>query len=54
MTREAWYCDSVFILRKLMQAREIRIGRAAFWVLGTEGPRLWEMLEDFPVPFIRS
>ena len=49
---EAWYCDSVSILRKLLQARENGIGRAAFWVLGAEDPRLWEMLEDFPVPFI--
>jgi spore germination protein YaaH len=39
------------ILRKLLQARENRIGKAACWVLGSEDPRLWEMLEDFPVPF---
>lgn len=49
---EAWYCDSVSILRKLLQARENGISRAAFWVLGAEDPRLWEMLGDFPVPFV--
>jgi spore germination protein len=52
--REAWYCDSVSILRKLLQARENGVGRAAFWVLGAEDPRIWEMLEDFPVPFLRA
>ena len=51
---EAWYCDSVSILRKLLQARENGVGKAAFWVLGAEDPRLWEMLEDFPVPFVSS
>jgi len=52
--REAWYCDSISILRKLLQAREAGVGKAAFWVLGAEDPRLWEMLEDFPQPFIAA
>lgn len=51
--REAWYCDSVSILRKLLQARENGLAKAAFWVLGAEDPRLWEMLEDFPVPWLK-
>jgi hypothetical protein len=49
----AWYCDSVSILRKLLQAPEKGIGKAAFWALGAEDPRLREMLEDFSVPFLK-
>ncbi|MES2201481.1 MAG: glycosyl hydrolase family 18 protein [candidate division FCPU426 bacterium] len=49
--REAWFNDSISVLRKLLQAREAGVSRATFWVLGSEDPRLWEMLEDFPRPF---
>jgi spore germination protein YaaH len=51
--REAWFCDSIANLRKLYQAREAGVNKAAFWVLGSEDPRHWEMLSDFPVPFAR-
>jgi spore germination protein YaaH len=51
---EAWYCDSIASLRKLLQAREAGINQAALWGLGSEDPRLWEMLDDFPVPFVAA
>jgi spore germination protein YaaH len=50
---EAWFCDSIATLRKLLQAREAGVDQAALWMLGSEDPRLWSMLEDFPVPFSR-
>jgi hypothetical protein len=50
--RQAWYCDSIAALRKLWIARQAGLGQAALWSLGMEDPRLWDMLEDFPVPFI--
>jgi hypothetical protein len=49
--REAWYCDSIATLRKLWIARQAGLSQGVLWSLGTEDPRLWDMLEDFPVPF---
>jgi peptidoglycan-N-acetylglucosamine deacetylase len=46
--REAWFCDSVSLLRKWEPARRAGIARMAFWVLGSEDPRIWEMLEEIP------
>ena len=50
--REAWFADSVSALRKLLKLRDAGVDKASFWVLGCEDPRLWEMLEDFPAPFL--
>ena len=48
---QAWFVDSIATLRKLLQAREAGVTQAALWMLGSEDPRLWGMLDDFPVPF---
>ena len=50
---QACFVDSVAMLGKLLIARELGIDQVAIWALGSEDPRLWAMLEDFPVPFVK-
>ncbi len=49
--REAWYCDSLTSLRNLDEARRAGLWKCSFWVLGSEDPRFWDSLDQFPQPF---
>lgn len=49
--REAWYNDAISISRKLKVAQEAGVDQAAMWVLGSEDPRLWALLDSLPDSF---
>jgi spore germination protein YaaH len=51
--REAWMNDAHALAAKLWQARERSIGEAALWVLGSEDPRIWALIDTLPEDFVR-
>lgn len=51
--REAWMNDAHALAAKLWQARERGIGEAALWVLGSEDPRIWALIDTLPEDFVR-
>jgi spore germination protein YaaH len=51
--REAWMNDAHALAAKLWQARERGVGEAAMWVLGSEDPRVWALIETLPEDFVR-
>ena len=52
--REVWFNDSISLQAKLYQIRDLGLDQAALWVLGSEDPRLWALLDTLPVPFLRE
>jgi spore germination protein YaaH len=50
--REAWMNDAHALAAKLWQARERGVGEAALWVLGSEDPRIWALIDTLPEDFI--
>jgi spore germination protein YaaH len=51
--REAWMNDGHALAAKLWQARERGVGEAAMWVLGSEDPRVWALIDALPEDFVR-
>lgn len=51
--REAWMNDAHALAAKLWQARERGVGEAAMWVLGSEDPRVWALIDTLPEDFVR-
>lgn len=51
--REAWMNDAHALAAKLWQARERGVGEAALWVLGSEDPRIWALIDSLPEDFVR-
>jgi spore germination protein YaaH len=51
--REAWMNDGHALAAKLWQAREHGVGEAAMWVLGSEDPRVWALVNALPEDFVR-
>lgn len=51
-SREAWMNDAISLTAKLEVARELGLVQAAMWVLGSEDPRLWALLDSLPDPFL--
>jgi spore germination protein YaaH len=45
--------DAHALAAKLWQARERGVGEAAMWVLGSEDPRVWALIETLPEDFVR-
>lgn len=50
--REAWMNDGHALAAKLWQARERGVGEAAMWVLGSEDPRVWALIDALPEDFV--
>lgn len=51
--REAWMNDGHALAAKLWQARERGVGEAAMWVLGSEDPRVWALIDALPEDFVK-
>jgi spore germination protein len=49
--REVWYNDSISMTAKLYPQRHLGVYQAAMWVLGSEDPRLWALLDTLPEDF---